>query len=284
MINTKTLPLSAAIVISMLTLVGCQNTTPIEQSKPKTEQTQDTPKMTDANTVDDKRTMSIDELSHYHWQLLSAVDGNNQPVSALETSKNPARLSFDKQQGQIVASFGVGCNAMSGKASLTNNVITIGQVISTEMMCDPQTNDAERLLAQAMHGDSQLKLKAGTTPILTQIAANNSTLVWQGSMTADAKYGQGETVFWAVDHKTQPCPDGSTNKCLKVKPITYNDLGVKASEGDWTLFNGEIEGYTHDGKQDQVLRLKRYVVDPSDVKGKKYVYVLDTVVESQFIK
>ncbi|MDO5768709.1 MAG: META domain-containing protein [Psychrobacter sp.] len=284
MIQTKILPLGAAILVSMMTLVGCQNTTPIEQSNQKIEQTQDNAKMTQVNTADAKQAMTIDQLSQYHWKLLSAVDGNNKPMSTLEAGKEVARLSFQQQQGQIGASFGVGCNAMNGQAALKGNVLTLSQVISTEMMCDPQTNQAETLLAQAMQGSSQLALKAGTTPILTQVAANKTTLVWQGVMTAEAKYGPGETVFWAVDHKAQPCPDGSAKACLKIKPITYNDQGIKTSEGDWSLFNGEIEGYTHDGKHDEVLRLQHYIVNPTDVKGNKNVYVLDTVIETQAVK
>lgn len=276
---------TAAVLAATVAMVGCQNTSPVaQQHADQPHSTQDN-KMTDGNNARNQSWISSDLLGRYHWSLVSAKDSNNQPITALEAINKQVALNFTKQQQQAVASFSVGCNQMAGQVDIINNVMSIDNIMSTEMMCDPALNQAETLLANAMQGQSQLSEKGGNVPMLTQITSNGTTLVWQGSMTATAKYGhQGETIFWAVDHQTQPCADGSTKTCLKVKPISYNEQGIKTTEGDWTLFSGEIEGYTHDGKHNQVLRLKRYVVNPSDVKGKQYAYVLDTLIESQLVK
>lgn len=282
--NPQTLTLTSALMVAMLSLSGCQNTTPVDQQQDKISSNSKGKAMTNGKTADDKTWITADLLARYNWTLVSAADSDNQPITALHNIKDQVRLGFGQQQNENRVSFTVGCNGMSGQVSVINNVMKIADVMSTEMYCD-KLNTAENQLAKLMVGDSQLSYKGGKVPVLTQITTDQATLVWQGSMTASAKYGhQGETIFWAVDHQSQPCPDGSSKQCLKVKPISYDDQGVKTAEGEWTLFDGEIEGYTHNEKQDQVLRLKRYVVDPSDVKGKKYAYVLDTVTESTLIQ
>jgi hypothetical protein len=107
-------------------------------------------------------------------------------------------------------------------------------------------------------------------------------LVWEGRLTSQAKYNsKGETVFWAVSSKMIPCADNDSEMCLQVKPITYDDQGIKTSEGKWAVFTGEIDGYQHDGMHDEVLRLQRYPLDSDDsTEGEEYAYVLDAVIES----
>lgn len=279
--------MSATLVAAMIALSGCQNTSPIEQNNTQDSNgqhsTQDKP-MSNANNASNKDWITADLLARYHWTLVSAKDNKNQPLTALEAIKNQVVLDFVKQENQDTASFGVGCNQMGAGIDITNNVMKIGDIMGTQMYCD-KLNEAESQLGKLMAGTSQLSYQSGSVPVLTQTTNNQATLIWQGAMTATAKYGhEGETIFWAVSHKTEPCAANSSKTCLKVKPITYNDQGIKTHEGDWSLFNGEIEGYTHNGSQDQVLRLKRYVVNPSDVKGKQYAYVLDTVTESEQVK
>ena len=283
--TNKKLLLSSAIMAGLLTIVGCQNTTPI--SGGTTETVVKDKGMTDANSADSKAVIDSKTLASYDWTLISAVDGNNQPLAPLTAVKDQVTLNFAQQNGGNTVGFGVGCNRMGGSYELASNVMTVGNVMSTQMFCQ-DLDAAEKLLNSVMQGDSQLSYKDGAAPVLTLIdssSAKKATLVWQGKMNAEAKYKQkGETIFWAVDHKAEPCPDGTTKECLKVKPITYSEQGVKTDEGKWTLFAGEIEGFTHNANQDQVLRLKRYTVDTSDVKGKQYAYVLDMVVESQMVK
>ncbi len=260
-------------ISAVFALSGCQNlsfatgTTAVNDTKP-------------AHT---QAPVSYETLSHYNWTLVSAVDRNNQSLPALSAIKDQVILQFGQQNGHNVTRYSVGCNNMVGQYTLSNNVLNIANVRQTMMGCG-ELSGAESLLNSLMQGSSQLTVQGTQEPVLTQITNDNATLVWKGVLTSQAKYNQqGDTVFWEVSHEAQLCSPASTKVCLKVRPVEYDNQGIKTGEGNWSIFGGVIDGYTHNDSADEVLRLKRYVVDPSDVKGKQFAYVLDSVVETTFI-
>ena len=71
-----------------------------------------------------------------------------------------------------------------------------------------------------------------------------------------------------------------SDSCLKVREVQYDAQGIKTGTGDWVIFTDSIEGYKHDSSIEQIIRLKRYDVDPADIKGKNVIYEFDQVVES----
>lgn len=230
----------------------------------------------------------IVSLSNYHWTLLSATDSNARPLGTLMDIKDHVRLSFNQYQEQNTLSYSVGCNTTSASYQLQGSVLTIEDSMSTKMSCG-NLDTAENDLITLMQGESQLVLTKDDQPILTQITSENTTLIWEGDLTAQAKYNsKGETVFWAVNAKMTPCETSSSQLCLQVKPINYDDQGIKSSEGEWAPFAGVIDGYQHDGKHNEVLRLQRYQLDTSERVGdsvstasdEAYAYVLDAVIES----
>jgi len=239
----------------------------------------------------------INNLSRYRWTLLSATDNNAQPLSTLMDVKDQVRLSFAQYQGQNTLNYSVGCNTMSAVYQLQDLTLTIEDSMSTKMSCG-NLDAAENSLSKLMQGESQLVLSRNVAseedqPVLTQITSA-ATLVWGGKLTPQAKYNsKGETVFWAVNDKMIPCSDNNSKMCLQVKPVTYDDQGIKTSEGEWTSFNGVIDGYEHDGKHDEVLRLQRYQLDTNETKEASsdsnvsedaYAYVLDAVIESSVVE
>lgn len=276
----------AALVLTALSLTACQNTSPIDpstvilpvSSSAQTTNTAQTLPLVKEDLAPEINHVTAADLSRYQWTLVSAVDSSNLRLEPLNAIKDQVKLSFGQLKGVDVLRYTVGCNTVTGRLQLVDSVLRVQEGVSTKMFCE-DLDDAEKLLNHAMQGDSQLTLKQGAVPILTQLANANTTLVWRGVLSSEAKYGKAEMVFWAVDHEVEPCPDGTTRECLKVKPIRYDTNGAKLSEGEWTLFDGEIEGYTHDSEHDQVLRLKHYTDG-----NKKAVYVLDTVVESLLVK
>lgn len=235
----------------------------------------------------------IDHLSNYRWTLVSAIDNKAQSLSTLMATKDQVRLSFNQYQGQNTLSYSVGCNTISSVYQLQGSVLTVEDSMSTKMSCG-DLDIAENNLIELMQGDSQLVLTENDQaqedqPILTQLTSEATTLVWEGNLTAQAKYNsKGETVFWAVNAKKTPCEDNTSELCLQVKPITYDDQGIKSSEGEWAPFVGVIDGYQHDGKHDEVLRLQSYQLDNStkadnetlNESSETYAYVLDAVIES----
>lgn len=281
MLSAKTLFIT--MVTGSLLLTGCQKIDSL------TSQSTAAQSNTMINT-ENKLILNTATLADYHWQLLSAKDKQGEPLSALEAIKDQVRLKFYLQQSTQYASFTVGCNSMSGNFTISNQQLKIGDVISTEMYCE-DLDPAERLMAQLMPGNSKLKLsvenpsKSTTTqPLLTQEFATGETLVWQGTATAEAKYQQQpDLVFWEVNHQLQDCPNPDQKTCLKVRPVYYDEQGIKKGVGDWDIFVDNIEGYNHDSSVDTVLRLKRFTVDPVEVKGKQFVYVFDRIIESSVV-
>lgn len=281
MLSAKTLFIT--MVTGSLLLTGCQKIDSL------TSQSTAAQSNTMINT-ENKLILNAATLADYHWQLLSAKDKQGEPLSALEAIKDQVRLKFYLQQSTQYASFTVGCNSMSGNFTISNQQLKIGDVMSTEMYCE-DLDPAERLMAQLMPGNSKLKLSvenpsksALTQPLLTQEFATGETLVWQGTATAEAKYQQQpDLVFWEVNHQLQDCPNPDQKTCLKVRPVYYDEQGIKKGVGDWDIFVDNIEGYNHDSSVDTVLRLKRFTVDPVEVKGKQFVYVFDRIVESSVV-
>ena len=159
------------------------------------------------------------------------------------------------------------------------------------LACD-DLDAAESRLNLAMQGSSELQINQGENPELIQMTDDDATLVWRGRLPPQAKYNsKGETVFWAVNAKKVNCETNDEQQCLQVKPVIYNNQGVKIREGKWSVFTGELEGYQHDGQHEEVLRLQRYRLGTNDsietdespendINDDSYAYVLDAVIES----
>lgn len=237
----------------------------------------------DNSSAEDKL---IDDLIQYRWILVDALSVESQPLTSLLDIKNQVTASFIQRQGKNSLIYSVGCNTMSAGYQLQGNEMTIDNSMSTKMSC-ADLDLVENRLNDLMQGVNQLELTndKDNGSILTQITDNGVTLQWRGKMTAKAKYGsRGETIFWAIDAQTTPCTDNSAQVCLQVKPVVYDDQGIKVSEGERVEFAGTIDGYEHSSEFDQVLRLHRYALNASNdsmqnASNNNYAYVLDTIVE-----
>lgn len=242
----------------------------------------DTPSDTANDTKLTAEQEMIKDLARYRWTLLDIDDKSGGPViTTLVDIKEQVTLLFNQNQGQNTLNYSVGCNTISAVYQLQGQTLTTEESMSTKMLCE-DLNEAENRLNTLMQGSSQLSLTEGENPVLTQVTSNAITLTWEGKLTSQAKYNsKGESVFWAVNAKKVACADDSSEMCLQVKPITYDDQGIKVSEGEWSAFTGEIDGYQHDGMHDEVLRLQRYELDSNEsTEGEEYAYVLDAVIES----
>ena len=309
-----------SILAASLALSACQN-----NSVPNEKDVQEEASNTTTNAADNRDSTSdatiendttkVDKMSaeeqmiasflRYRWTLISATDKGAQPLNRLLDIKDQVHLSFSQYQGENTLSYSVGCNTMSAGYELQGHTLTIEDGMSTKMSCG-ELDKAENDLSQLMQGESQLTLVVDNSskdddskdsnvkdansqshkPILTQVTSDATTLVWEGKLTSQAKYNsKGETVFWAVNAKKIVCAENSLEMCLQVKPITYDDQGIKVSEGKWSAFTGEIDGYQHDGMHDEVLRLQRYQLDYNEsAEDEEYAYVLDAVIESAVVE
>ena len=294
-----TLSFKSALLPSMLALslvlVACQeasvSTDTSSESADKNISTEEADIENDSEPLADASEMSaedkmIENLARYRWTLLDIDDKSGGPViTTLVDIKNQVVLSFKQNQGNNTLNYGVGCNTMSAGYEMQGHTITTEDSMSTKMLCE-NLNKAENRLDSLMQGTSKLSVTEGENPVLTQVTSNNVTLTWKGRLTSQAKYNtKGETLFWAVNAKMLPCADSSSKMCLQVKPITYDDQGIKTGEGEWSIFNGEIDGYEHDGEHNEVLRLQRYQLDSDQTSAdEEYAYVLDAVIESSVVE
>lgn len=294
-----TLSFKSALLPSMLALslalVACQEASvPTDTSTESAEtniSTEEADIENDSEPLADASEMSaedkmIENLARYRWTLFDIDDKSGGPViTTLVDIKNQVVLSFKQNQGNNTLNYGVGCNTMSAGYELQGHTLTTEDSMSTKMLCE-NLNKAENRLDSLMQGTSELSVTEGENPVLTQVTSNNVTLTWKGRLTSQAKYNtKGETLFWAVNAKMLPCADSSSKMCLQVKPITYDDQGIKTGEGEWSIFNGEIDGYEHDGEHNEVLRLQRYQLDSDQTSAdEEYAYVLDAVIESSVVE
>lgn len=296
-----------SVLVASLALSACQkDATPTENSMSDTSEVGADTNVTESENAQSDTNMTTNasetteltateklntDLSRHRWTLASAKDSAEQPVSVLMDIKDQVTLSFNHYQGQNTLNYSVGCNTISAAYQLQKHTLTIEDGMSTKMSCG-DLDAAESQLNTMMQGSSELKLNEGENPVLTQVASDSVTLVWKGRLTAQAKYNsKGETIFWAVNAHKVPCDDNSSQKCLQVRPITYDDQGIKSSEGKWTAFKGDIDGYQHDGKHDEVIRLQRYPLDNGETAesvnrddSEDYAYVLDAVIESSVVE
>ncbi len=294
----------SAVLVASLGLVACSDTSSVDNGEPASSNN-DAIESADVETADAKSSISaamsddeqmVDTLSRYRWTLSTAVDNEEQPISALMSIKDQVTLSFN-QQGNHTLNYSVGCNIMSANFQLQANTLKTQESMGTKMSCG-ELDMAENLLNQLMQGDSELNLVAANdnsseVPILTQVTNerstfDHSTLIWNGKLTAQAKYNsKGDTIFWEVAAESVPCQINPSQLCLQVKPVSYNDQGIKISEGKLVAFAGTIDGYQHDGKHNEVLRLQRFKTSNDTVLvdniDSEFAYVLDTVIESTVV-
>ena len=288
-----------SLLATSLTIMACNDTTKVQETELGTvtvtetsdsgvaDNTKQTTDMT--ATPATSESLMIDNLANYRWSLASAMDSNNQPITALTTIKEQVMLNFNNQDKNTI-SYSVGCNTISANYELQEQkqVLSVKEGMSTKMSCG-KLDTVENQLNELMQGDSTISLTSSETPSLTQVTSEAVTLVWTGKMTAQAKYNsKGDTVFWAIDAQTKPCADNKTQMCLQIKHITYDGQGIKTEEGKVVEFAGVIDGYEHDETHDQVLRLQRFKTDVDSVLvdniDSKYAYVLDTIIESSVAK
>ena len=256
-----------------------------QQQSDQQDPTEDTTVKNSTVSIEEKM---INTLARYHWTLENATDELNKPLSSLINVDEPVTLSFNSLQDQRMLNYSVGCNTMSANYELQGSVLKIGDSMSTKMSCG-ELDESENQLNDIMQGISQLSFLEKEPVLLTQIVDDSTTLVWSGTLTPQAKYNaKGDTIFWKVAANTKPCTSNGAQPCLQIKPIAYNEQGLKISEGEWIEFAGTIDGYQHDDNHDEVLRLQRFkttndtvLVDNID---SKYAYVLDTVIESELVK
>ncbi len=172
--------------------------------------------------------------------------------------------------------------------------MTVGRPVATMRACaEPGLMALERRVAEQLPRVQRYELRPGVSrpaPVLVLHFSNGERWELAGTPTPATRYGSaGERVFLEVAPQRVACnhPLMPNATCLRVRDVQFDAQGLKQSVGDWRIFQGEIEGYTHRPGVRNVLRLQRYSLvrngqAPAD--GPRHAYVLDMVVESEQVR
>lgn len=234
-----------------------------------------------ASVQPDARTGLAEMLEDHRWTLSSATNAGNQPMGSLFPSADrPFVFNFAGSRLMVEG----GCNGLRGGYQLgADGLLTLGQLASTQMACDPPLMAADKALSSLLAGPLELVMVPGPEPTLAMLAASGETLLLTGQLTPEARFGPATTVFFEVGPQRLACdhsPSGD-GLCLQVREITFDEKGLRAgTPGEFQAFSGTIEGYAHQAGTRNVLRVKRF--QPGDAQGdpNAAVFVLDLIVES----
>jgi heat shock protein HslJ len=229
----------------------------------------------------DARTGLAEMLEDHRWTLSSATGADNQPMGSLFPSAD-RRFVFSFAGSRLLVEGG--CNSLRGGYQLgADGLLTLGQVASTQMACDPPLMAADDALSGLLAAPVELVLVPGPEPTLVMLAASGGTLLLTGQLTPEARYGPATTVFLEVGPQRLACDNSPSGDglCLQVREIAFDEQGLRVgTPGEFQAFPGTIEGYTHQAGTRNVLRVKRF--QPAGAQGdpNAAVFVLDLMVES----
>jgi heat shock protein HslJ len=216
-------------------------------------------------------------LSAQQWHLMDATHADGSRIAELfARADRPIQLHF--ADGRVGVSNA--CNHMAGSYTLSEDTVSVGDVMATEMACEEPLMQAESAMGRVLLGGGTLRFDGEqllwTTP-------GGDVLRFRGEPTADTRYGgPGEQVFFEVAAHRTDCshPEMPDYRCLNVRELHYDERWVVASRGEWQPLYQEIEGFTHAPGTRTVLRLRRYTIANPPADGSSVAYVLDMVVES----
>jgi heat shock protein HslJ len=225
-------------------------------------------------------------MSVLHRQNADQTLASYQWSTRTGTAPKPLVLNFD-DKGRL--SIATSCNGMGSSWKVEHNQIVTGPLMGTLMACEPKAMQQESV-AKDLFNDRKapfiLDLKDAQQPTLTIISAIGEKYIFTGKMTAETKYqSQAETIFLEISPETKPCSGVAPQTCLQVREVKYSESGIKTQvDKDWTLFYDQIEGFTHNPNERQIIRVKRYEIKHPAADQSKYAYIHDMTVERSMIK
>jgi heat shock protein HslJ len=263
-----------------LALAAC-TPTPAPPTAPAASATAATP----ASKVDG--TTSSTMLARYHWQLHDAVDGHNRRIDLLFGQPDkPLQLDFTTDRLNVRNA----CNGIGANYKIVDGHLISTPLTQTMMACADSTLMQRETTIKAVLQNRPALIVSGSddAPLLTLTTADGLTLTFAGQPTAEMRHGgPGATVFLEVAPQRAPCPQPlkPDADCLQVRERHYDPNGLPVGEpGPWHPLQQDIEGYTHEPGVRNVLRLKRYTLQPPPADAPSSAYVLDMVVESEAVK
>ena len=207
-------------------------------------------------------------LAAYTWQVDTGA-------------KKPMTLNFSAD-GQL--SVLTTCNTLATPWRVENNELVTGTTMMTQMACREADMRQEGIAGNLLDQRKVpfvLDASNSQQPTLTLMDRSGKRYVFKGSMTPETRYqGEGQVMFYEIHPQTKSCTGLVQQQCLQVKEIRYSSNGVKTyQDANWSLFYGTIQGFQHNPKERQVIRVKRYEIKNPAADQSKYAYVHDMTIE-----
>ena len=226
----------------------------------------------------------VRSLQANHWTLQSATEASGQPVEGLLVPGQAFRLRFFPNARVSIQG---GCNTMNGSWHLSpQGRLTIGRLAATMKACEAPLMQADAALSAVLAQPLGAQLQPGAQPGLRLESPTQQVLTFSGQPTYESLYGKATRIFLEVAPQTVECSSGvMRGPCLQVRERRFDAQGLRIEPpGEWRIFHGGIEGYTHTPGVRNVLRIDRYTrPKPLPADASRYVYVLDMVVESEAV-
>jgi heat shock protein HslJ len=222
-------------------------------------------------------------LQSHAWTLQSATEVSGQPIEGLIVPGQAFVMRFQDARVSIQG----GCNTMNGSWRLSpQNQLTISRLAATMKACEAALMKADSALSAVLAQPLNVELQPGDKPRLRLVSGTQQALVFSGQPTAESLYGKATRMFLEVAPQTVECSSGVMRaQCLQVRERRFDAHGLRIEPpGEWRIFHGSIEGYTHQPGVRNVLRINRYTrPQPLPADASRHVYVLDLVVESEVV-
>jgi heat shock protein HslJ len=217
------------------------------------------------------------------WTLQSGSEAAGTPIDGLMVPGH----SFQMRLQDARVSVQGGCNTMNGSWRLSpQGQLMLGRLAATMKACDAPLMKADAALSAVLAQPLQVTLPPGDRPTLRLVSPSGQTLVFGGQPTRESLYGKATRIFLEVAPQTVDCVSGvMRGQCLQVRERRFDAQGLRIEPpGEWRIFHGDIEGYTHQSGVRSVLRVNRYErPKPLPADASRYVYVVDLMIESELV-
>lgn len=214
--------------------------------------------------------LSRERLERYEYTLIEARDRDGDRIAALFPEGHPALgLAFSEGRAQVKNA----CNLLAASYKIASSVkddtssaaIEFGLMIGTKRACmNEAISRLDHEMSARLEGSVPAELQEdGEGARLTLHTAGGDELVYEGSLTAEARFGgPGETVFFEIAPERVSCADGSEG-CLRARELEYRE-GLRVSEGEWSVLEEPIEGFEFREGVQTVIRCARFTSDDGD--------------------
>jgi heat shock protein HslJ len=223
-------------------------------------------------------------LSAYRWRADSAFDAKGRSIDVAPAGARMATMTLSEGRISIEGN----CNQMNGRYRVEpDGRLAVGRLSSTMRACEPAAMQADAALAHLLSTPLRADVVRGNQAYLRLVTAANDTLLFNGELTPEARYGAATIVFLEIAPERVPCsrPLAPASTCLSVRERHYDAQGLAVGPpGEWHAMHEEIEGFVKRDGERNVVRVKRFTRSPAPADASAYLYVLDLVVESEVVR